>query len=229
LVKEGKLNGWQDIHQVLLVGGSSRMPQVSQMMQQLSGLEPKLYEPDLAVAKGAALYAVIKLAIEYEKSGDSRGIDDFDIDAISQIGKTIVETVCSFAVGLKCLVDATGNEYENAVLIERNSFLPATMTRTFKTAIDNQPAIRLVVLEGDAPDPEDCLVLGEGLIQGIPPGLPAGSLVDVTFELTSESLIRVTVIETTHYTRCSFELQREGKSSIDIQRAKEDIALISVG
>lgn len=98
----------------------------------------------------------------------------------------------------------------------------------FGTLVDNQREVLIIVLEGDDPDPDCCIVLGEGIIKNIPSGLPKGSPIKVTFELTDEALIQVTAIETTHNRMCSFELCREGKPDIDIEQARQDMVCLKV-
>jgi molecular chaperone DnaK len=213
LVTAGKLKGWQDIHQVLLVGGSSKMPQVTQMMQQLSGQAPKLYDPDLAVAKGAALYALMQVIIEAE--GDTSIIEEetsISPDSIPELVR--VADVCSFAVGVESHDSKNHQLITNKVIIPKNTELPAQETQQFRTMYDNQTSIPLPILEGDDPDPEDCIRLGEVYITGIPKGLPKGSLIEITIELTDESLIKGTAIEKVHNTTCVFEIRRNHLQSV---------------
>lgn len=207
LVEAGKLQGWSDIHQVLLVGGSSRMPQVQKMMEQLSGQKPKLYEPDLAVAKGAALYAVMKLVIESERTGDKSRLENNGIDTTTLPKVPVVESACSFALGIKC-TDASTKQEVNSVIIKKNTQLPAKVTQSYRTADDNQTSVRIVVFEGDSPNPEACKTLGYGVIRGIPPDLPKGSPIEVTLELNDESLLQVTAVETTYGRELTFQLDR---------------------
>jgi molecular chaperone DnaK (HSP70) len=83
----------------------------------------------------------------------------------------------------------------------------------------------ITVLEGDDPEPERCEKLGDGVVKGIPAGLPEGSPVEVTFELTEESLIHVTAIETTHGTSLTFEVKREvGQSPAAVKQAVAELA-----
>ncbi len=227
LVEKGDLSGWDDIHQVLLVGGSSKMPQVTKMMQRLSGREPKLHEPDLAVAKGAALFSEMELLRVAQLTGDAANLQRHGIGAhdAALLPKTKVTRVCSFALGNKCLKSRSTDEYVNEVLIQKNTTLPAKGKGTFYTIRPDQRSVEIIVLEGDDPDPERCIELGKGVITGIPSGLPDESPVEVTFELTDESVIRVTAIETMHDTRCDFELKRKtGQTAMDIRQAADDLA-----
>jgi len=230
IVSKGRLRGWDDISQILLVGGSSRMPQVSAMIRRISGKEPKLLDPDLAVAKGAALYSEMKLLRLARDTGDKRALAQHGIDAADEalLPKAKVTRVCSFALGNKTLVsepDAPKKEYMNSILIERNTPLPAQGKGTFYTVEDGQRIVRIEVLEGEDPEPDHCVKLGEGFIKGIPPGLPKSSPLEVTFELNDESLIHVHAVETTHGTSCTFELKRAtGQDDVAIRRATQELA-----
>lgn len=203
LIEAGKLSGWQDIHQVLLVGGSSKMPQVVNMMQQLCGQEPKLHDPDLAVAKGAALYG---------------GMQDPEL---SQNLPIPVENTCSYAIGIESIDRKDDRLITNKVLIPRNSELPARVTQRFKTSTDGRTVVQIPVLQGDDPDPKKCTLLGEFYITGIPSELPKGAPLEITVELDNEALIRGRAIETTYNTECVFEIRRERE--INIPQAKADL------
>jgi len=237
VVEKGELRGWEDIHHVLLVGGSSKMPQVPTLMKRLSGKEPELFEPDLAVAKGAALFSEMELLRVARNTGDDSKLRMHGLapaDAVL-LPKAKISRVCSFAVGTKFIkkwnqtAQPTEWEYGNEVLIPRNTSLPAKGKGTFSTIVPDQRAILVTVLDGDDPDPEQCIKLGEGVIKDIPAGLPAGSPMEVTFELTDESLIHVTAIETTHSTSVTFEVKREvGLSPAAVKQAAQEVACKTV-
>jgi molecular chaperone DnaK len=226
-VKSGRLGGWKDIHQVLLVGGSSRMPQVPALVRQITGKEPKLLDPDLAVAKGAALYSEIKPYLLAKETGDTSALERYGIDAEAadaHLPKTKVTRVCSFALGVRTRKGDT-DEFENSILIARNSPLPAKGSNLFGTSEESQRAIQIDVLEGEDPDPEHCTRIGGDFIRGIPAGLPKNSPVEVTFELTDESCIRVHAIETTHGRELRCELKREvGQDAGAIRKAASQLA-----
>jgi molecular chaperone DnaK len=228
VVEKQELRGWDDIHQVLLVGGSSKMPQVSALMKRLSGKEPQLFDPDLAVAKGAAIFAEMELLRQARASGDGFKLRKHGLSSADEalLPKAKISRVCSFALGNKCIKSKQEpHEYENVVLIQQNTSLPATERGTFFTIWPDQRQILITVLEGDDPDPARCRKLGEGTIRGIPAGLPADSPVEVTFELTDESLLKVTAIETTHGTSCTFEVKRDvGLSHTGIKQAATEVA-----
>ena len=211
LVEAEKLAGWQDIDQVLLVGGSSKMPQVMKMVKELSGQEPKLYDPDLAVAKGAALYAMMPPEPGEELLSDPTGTT----------GVTPVDNICSHPIGIES-IDRTDNQLiTNRVIIPRNAPLPDTFRQKFKTSVDNKPVVEISILQGDDPDPKMCKNLGNFLIEGIPLNLPKGSPIEVTLKMTNEELIEGRAVETRYNTECTFEIKLERE--VDIQEAKRNL------
>ena len=206
LVEAGKLSGWQDIHQVLLVGGSSKMPQVMKMMQELSGQEPKLYDPDLAVAKGAALYAMMQPEV---------------LDDLPPGGIIAVDNISSHAIGIESIDREDNRVIINRVIIPKNTGLPETVTQKFKTSVDDRTVVEISILQGDDPDPKRCKRLADFHITGIPRGLEKGSPIEVTLTMTNEELIIGRAVETTHYTECTFELKPERE--VDIPEAKRNL------
>ena len=125
---------WDDIDRVLLVGGSTRMPAVVEMLRRLSGKEPdRSVSPDEAVAHGAAIHAGMLL-------------DQFE----GRPPRLKVRNVNSHSLGVVAMDSKTGRQ-KNAVLIPRNTPLPATAKRVFRTQQENQSSIRVEVVEGEEP------------------------------------------------------------------------------
>ncbi len=230
LKESGKLpGGWADIDKVLMAGGSTRMPQVGEMLQRISGKEPEMLEVDLVVAQGAALYAVHKVIIEAEIAGTTAGLVRLGLPpGIEELlSATEVTRVCSFALGVAAL-DKTGRN-KNAVLVSRNAELPAQGSKVFGTSDADQREILVTVLEGEDEDPSDCQELGKALISDIPPGLPKGSPVEVTIQLNDEVNIIATAVEQTHGRRCTFVLKREmGKSETEVEFSRNRLRLDTV-
>jgi molecular chaperone DnaK len=123
-----------------------------------------------------------------------------------RMARSAIQRVCSFSLGL-IAIDEAGRSV-NAVLVPRNTALPAEHRNIYGTASDNQREILVTVLEGDDEDPDNCILLGEGKITGIPPGLAKGAPVEVIIGLDDESAILVSAVELTHNLRCEFELNR---------------------
>ena len=168
---------WSDVSRILLVGGSTRMPAVSRRLQELTGLTPdRGVHPDEAVARGAALYARYRL---------SRG--DTDVSDTSNKATAIGESslritdVNSHSLGIEGVDPETGSP-RTAVLIRRNTPLPVRKTREFVTKVAGQPTIAVTVLEGESRQPEQCTMIGRTTIHDLPPSLPQGWPIKVTYE-----------------------------------------------
>ncbi|MFE9322701.1 Hsp70 family protein [Nocardia sp. NPDC052278] len=212
--------GVASVDRLLLVGGSSRMPMVERELRKELGLTGELRDPDLSVARGAALYGE-KLEMERLVLADltTRGRlrDGANIEdaAPADLDQSIARVAASFGqpVGLvrrmlEIQVDtvvsrgfgvlALDYQYGLAAtwLVHRNSTLPVKVRRSFGTVRADQDEIALTIVEqqGQAASarPEDAKVLVEGRIRGIPAGYPEGSEVRVTFEMGFDGVLRVT-------------------------------------
>ncbi|MEM9827783.1 MAG: Hsp70 family protein [Planctomycetota bacterium] len=151
-----------DLDEVLMVGGSSRIPLVRQRLQQEAGRPITLHaEPDQVVAKGAAVYCAMA----------SRH------PSIPQDSQFEIVNVNSHGLGILGVSLETG-EQANQVMIPRNTQLPAQASMAFTTAKDNQSNIRVRLVEGESENPKYCTHLGRGTVK-LPSGLPRGTVVHV--------------------------------------------------
>jgi molecular chaperone DnaK len=167
---------WSDIDRVLLVGGSSRMPAVVEMLRQLSGKEPDCsVSPDEAVAHGAALHAGLLLAFHDGKSPNFR-----------------IRNVNSHSLGVVA-TDAKTRRPRNAILIPRNTPLPVVARRVFKTQKSGQKSILVQIVEGESLSPDDCSQLGKCSVRNLPPDLPVQTPIEVRFRYEENGLLAVTV------------------------------------
>lgn len=167
---------WEEVDRILLVGGSSRMPAVSQMLYNLSGKQPDMsVSPDEAVARGAALRAGLLLA---QSQGHKPGFR--------------ITNVNSHSLGVAA-TDPTTKRRRTAVVIPRNTPLPVTAKRIFKTQKSNQKSILVQIVEGESARPDDCSPLGQCVVRDLPPNLPAQTPIEVTFRYEENGRLDVLV------------------------------------
>ena len=174
VVKQAGLD-WSKINRVLLVGGSTRMPMVVEMLRRLSGQPPDgSLAADEVVAHGAALYA---------------GMLTADAGLSAQTRFQLVN-VNSHSLGVIGVDRKTGRKV-NAILIPKNTPLPCHKVKQFKTARDNQTSVSVAVVEGESHRPEHCIALGRCVIRNLPSGLPQGTPVEVAYHYASNGRISV--------------------------------------
>ncbi|KXP12659.1 Hsp70 family protein [Tsukamurella pseudospumae] len=212
--------GVQKVDRLLLVGGSSRMPAVARALRDELGLDGALHDPDLAVARGAALYGE-KLEMERLVAADlvTRGLlpdgapplhaSAIELEnSIARVATSFaqpvslvrrmleiqVDTVVSRGFGVLAVRD--GGDLGVTWLVERNQMLPVRVRRSFGTMREDQRQIEVTVVEqqGQVASPRlsDAKLLVEGTIRDIPPGYPAGSEVRITFEMGFDGVLHVT-------------------------------------
>ncbi|MUV61347.1 molecular chaperone DnaK [Halobacterium sp. CBA1126] len=154
-----------DIDEVILVGGSTRMPQVQEKVEELVGQEPKKnVNPDEAVALGAAVQG---------------GVLSGEVDDI------VLVDVTPLSLG----IEVKGGLFER--LIEKNTAIPTTASKVFTTAADNQTSVQIRVFQGEREIAEENELLGDFHLTGIPPA-PAGTPeIEVTFEIDADGIVNV--------------------------------------
>lgn len=189
---------WKEIDRILLVGGSSRMPAVREMLQRLSGKEPDCsVSPDEAVAHGAALHAGLLLDLHRGK-----------------VPKFRIQNVNSHSLGVVA-TDAQTRQPRNAVLIPRNTPLPVSAKRIFRTQKASQRSILVQIVEGESGSPEDCCQIGRCSVRDLPPGLPAQTPIEVSFSYEENGRLTVKVRVAGTGKRLEHTITRENTLSQD--------------
>jgi molecular chaperone DnaK len=187
---------WKDLDRVLLVGGSTRMPMVRAMIRSLYGKDGDTsVAADEAVAHGAALHAGLMIA-------RSQGLP----------ATFKIKNVNSHSLGVVG-IDPQTRRRRNGILIPRNTTLPVTARRTFRTQKVNQRSILVRIVEGESPSADDCNPLGKCTVQDLPPNMPARSNIDVLFHYETNGRLKVRVSVPGTQQETETEIVRENSMS----------------
>jgi molecular chaperone DnaK len=167
---------WDEIDLILMVGGSTRMPMVIEMLRRLTGKEPdRSVSADEAVAHGAALRAKLLL----DKSDGAPAA--FEIKNVNSHSLGVVAT------------DPKTQRRRNAILIPRNTPLPVSARRVFKTQRAGQKSILVQIVEGESATPEDCSQIGKCVVRDLPKDLQAQTPIDVRFRYLENGRLTIMV------------------------------------
>jgi molecular chaperone DnaK len=186
-----------DIHEIILVGGQTRMPKIQQSVKDFFGKEPnKSINPDEVVALGAAIQAGII-------SGDVKDILLLDVIPLS-LG---IETMGSVA----------------HKLIEKNTTIPASKSQVFSTAADNQTSVEIHIVQGERPMASDNKSLGRFILDGIPPAPRGMPQVEVTFDIDANGILNVKAKDKSSGKEQSIRIEASsGLSKDDIAKMQKD-------
>jgi molecular chaperone DnaK len=186
-----------DIHEVVLVGGSTRVPKVQKLVRDMFGKEPHQgVNPDEVVSLGAAIQGGII-------AGDVKDVVLLDVTPLS-LG---IETEGGIMT----------------VLVERNTTIPTTKTETFSTASDNQPAVTVRVFQGERKMAADNRLLDEFNLDGIPPAPRGVPQIEVKFDIDVNGILSVSAKDKASSKQHSVQIKNSsGLSPDEIERMRKD-------
>jgi len=194
-----------EIDEIVLVGGSTRIPKVQQLVKEFfNGKEPsKGINPDEAVAYGAAVQA-----------GVLSGEDNVDV---------VLLDVCPLTLG----IETVGGVMTK--IIPRNSVVPTKKQQIFSTAADNQQTVTIQVFEGERPMTKDNHILGKFDLNGIPPAARGVPQIEVTFEIDVNGILRVSAEDKGTGTKEKIEIKNDSNrlSPEDVERMIKDAEMFA--
>ena len=177
-----------DISEVILVGGSTRMPSVVESIKKLFGKEPQLFgNPDQSVALGAAIYAAYK--------SDSADLNPLQQQSISKL--SLIEAAPSFFGTIVMAEDSGGRKnLQNTIIIRKDENIPCSYTESYYTLHDNQTKVNCRVTESkiEETDPQFVSILWEGDLE-IQGGRPAGQELKFTYSFSEGGLMNASFLD----------------------------------
>lgn len=225
MLLEAQRKGYDRFDEIILVGGSTRMPQVKERIDKEFATDSKTFDPDEAVAKGAAIFG-FKMAINDElikRIAEQTGQDVADVKletvkaetlesaqrevadnmglALGQVQKvkTNIIDVTSKSFGV-VTTDGTTRREQLSNLIFRNDPVPTQVVKQFGTLDDDQDSVEIKIMECEVSDAiVDPLLATEigNAVLSIPPGLPAGAPIEITFKINAEGRLDIKAVELT--------------------------------
>ena len=165
---------FMDIEEVILVGGSTKMPIVKQQVTRLFGRMPLSYlNPDEVVAQGAAVYAALR-------------------DKNIELSDTVMTDVCPYTLGTETMIKGADGKYKKRFdpIIERNMTVPVSKIQQYVAIEDDQTELRIKVFQGEDPDPDKNVFLGE-IVHEIQSGSEVDSMTTVRFTYDRNGILEV--------------------------------------
>ncbi len=226
VMREAKME-WSKVNKILLVGGMTRMPMVRQMIGQLTSVPlAEDVNPDEAVAVGAAIQAVLSLLNEEEETGEQMLPSETRQQFSSRDGGLIqVRNITSHTLGVVLWDEAHLEEYVFP-MIKKMTAMPAVAKNSFGTATANMQRAIVRIVEGESTLPQECTPLGICDVE-LPPFLPKGSPVELTYEYNANQVLEVAVEACGNTATVSIE-RKTGLSESELDRATAALGQLSV-
>jgi len=186
-----------DIDEVILVGGSTRIPAIQKAVKEFFGKEPsKGVNPDEVVAIGAAIQGGVL-------AGDVKDVVLLDVTPLS-LG-----------------IETMGGVFTK--LIEANTTIPTKKSQVFSTAMDNQPSVEIVVLQGERPMAKDNRVIGRFHLDGLPPARRGIPQIEVSFDIDANGIVSVSAVDKATNKQQSIRIEASsGLSKEEIEKMKAE-------
>lgn len=204
-LEEAKLT-YKEIDEIVLVGGTTLIPQVREAVREFFGKEPnKTINPEEVVAMGAAIEAEILTAKEEGRAPEG------------EIKSVLLLDVLPLSLGIETLGGI------NTIMIPKNTTIPTSKTQIFTTAADNQTSVEIHVLQGERPMAADCRSLGRFILDGIPPAPRGVPQIEVTFDVDANGILTVTAKDKATGKERSIKITGSiGLSKEEIERMKKE-------
>lgn len=197
-LKDAGLNK-SDIDEVILVGGSTRIPRIQSAVEEFFGKKPsKGVNPDEVVAVGAAIQGGVL-------TGDVQDVLLLDVTPLS--------------MGIETM----GGVYD--VVIEANTTIPTKKSKTYSTAADNQPSVEIHILQGERPMAKDNRSVGRFILDGIPPSPRGVPQIEVSFDIDANGILNVSAKDKATGKEQSIRIEAStGLSKEEIEKMKNEAA-----
>ncbi|PHN00727.1 Hsp70 family protein [Flavilitoribacter nigricans] len=223
LLKRNKLT-WDQIDTILLVGGSTRMPMIKEMLTSLTGkdIRDDLVQPDECVALGAAMRGVM-----IKVSSGSPDVAALSEQVVEKYGSNslAVNDILSKSIGTSAYtrLEDGSEAIRVSKIFERRMPLPNTKSKQFYTRGESSTGVPIDVLEGESDLPENCRLLTEKTLEFNRP-MPKGSPIEITFSMDHSGLLHITARDLTDGAEIKFEIER--KDNLSALEIAEGTALV---